>query len=72
MPWYKTRLYYKTLYNKTKKWLQGEIENYQDVVEGKEQMSDGTDDIFVGRSECAESLLNQMETWEVKWVLNGA
>ena len=29
-------------------------------------MSDGTDDIFVGRSECAESLLSQMKTWEVK------
>ena len=27
MPRHKTRLYYKTLYNKTKEWLQGEIDN---------------------------------------------
>ena len=64
MPRYKTRLYYKTLYNKTKEWLQGEIDN----TELTEELCESNDDFLVyGRKECAESLINKMEQdWEVK------
>ena len=49
---------------KVKNWLEEEIKNNEPVVEGEEELSDGTDDIFVGRSECAYSLLQQIEKWE--------
>ena len=53
---------------KIKQWLEDEIEYNLEVVEaqsnGEEFTSDGTDDIIVGRSECAESLLNQINKWE--------
>ena len=48
MPRYKTRLYYKTLYNKTKEWLQGEIDN----TELTEELCESNDDFLVyGRKE---------------------
>ena len=54
---------------KVKQWLKDEIEYNLEVVEaqsnGKEFTSDGTDDIIAGRSECAESLLDQINKWEV-------
>lgn len=40
-----------------KSWLVNEVNEILDVV-------DGTDDIILGRHECAESLLNQIEKWE--------
>ena len=44
---------------KVKQWLRDEIEYNLEVVEAnnnnEEFTSDGTDDIIVGRSECAES-----------------
>ena len=53
---------------KIKQWLEDEIEYNREVVEaqdnGEEFTSDGTDDIILGRSECAESLLNQINKWE--------
>lgn len=53
---------------KIKQWLEDEIEYNLEVVEaqdnGEEFTSDGTDDIILGRSECAESLLNQINKWE--------
>ena len=42
------------------KWLEEEIEWNRPVVEGEEILSDGTEDIHVGRMECAESLLHQI------------
>ena len=57
---------YKTLYLKAKDWLKYEIENNEPVVSSEEELSDGIEDIFVGRTECAESLLNQMKKWEKK------
>mgnify|MGYP003648417246 FL=1 len=44
-----------------KQWLQDEIDHNEPVVNGKVEMSDGTYNIHVGRMECAESLLKQIE-----------
>ena len=49
---------------KIKNWLEEEIKNNEPIVEGTEELSDGTEDIFVGRSECAYSLLDQIKKWE--------
>jgi len=53
---------------KVKQWLKDEIKYNLEVVEAnnnnEEFTSDGTDDIIVGRSECAESLLDQINKWE--------
>jgi predicted transcriptional regulator len=50
------------LLDKIKKWLNDEVEENLEVVEAwdnnEEFTSDGTDEIIVGRSECAEGLLN--------------
>ena len=55
-----------TILIKIKNWLEEEIKNNEPVVEGEEELSDGTEDIFVGRSECANSLLDQIKKWEQK------
>ena len=47
-----------------KQWLVNEIQHNAPVVDGTEEMSDGTYDIHVGRMECAESLLKQIEECE--------
>ena len=44
-----------------REWLQSEIDYNQPVVDGEEVMSDGTGDIILGRSECAESLLKWID-----------
>jgi hypothetical protein len=44
-----------------KQWLVNEIQHNDPVVNGTEEMSDGSYDIHVGRMECAESLLKQIE-----------
>ena len=44
-----------------KQWLVNEIQHNAPVVDGTEEMSDGSYDIHVGRMECAESLLKQIE-----------
>ena len=50
------------LLDKIKKWLNDEVEENLEVVEAwdnnEEFTSDGTDEIIVGRLECAEGLLN--------------
>ncbi len=55
-----------TILIKIKNWLEEEIKNNEPVVEGEEELSDGTEDIFVGRNECANSLLDQIKKWEQK------
>ena len=50
-------------------WLEGEIEDGQEIVDAKDNheeaiTSDGTDDIIYGRHECATSLLNQITKFE--------
>ena len=45
-------------------WLEEEIENNEPIVEEEEELSDGTEDIYAGRSECAECLLEQIKKWE--------
>ena len=45
-------------------WLEGEIKHNEPVINGKEVLTDGTDDIHVGRSDCAKALLKQIEKWE--------
>jgi len=50
--------------NKIKKWLIDEIVFHQPIVDGDEMLTDGTNDICIGRHECASSLLEQIEKWE--------
>ena len=45
-------------------WLQEEIEHNEPVVSGEEEMADGTEDIYVGRTELAETLLEKLYEWE--------
>ncbi len=44
--------------------MQEEIEHNEPVVSGIEEMADGTDDIFIGRTELAETLLKKLDEWE--------
>ena len=45
-------------------WLKDEIEHNEPVVSGEEEMADGTEDIYVGRTELAETLLEKLDEWE--------
>tara|TARA_R100000773_G_scaffold33332_1_gene28431 strand:- start:370 stop:552 length:183 start_codon:yes stop_codon:yes gene_type:complete len=49
---------------KVKTWLEEEIEYNEPVLNGDEELSDGTLGIHEGRSECAISLLEQIKKWE--------
>jgi len=54
---------------KIKTWLRQEIKEHQEIVDAKENnekeiCSDGTNDIFIGRHELADGLLNQIKKWE--------
>ena len=53
-----------SVYNKIVDWLEGEIEHNEPVINGDEVLTDGTHDIHVGRTECAESLLSMIKKWE--------
>ena len=50
--------------NKIVDWLEGEIEHNEPVINGDEVLTDGTDDIHIGRSDCAKALLNQITKFE--------
>ena len=52
--------------HKIKEWLDDEISHNELVLNGEEELTDGTDDIHEGRNECAESLLEQIKKWENK------
>ena len=45
-------------------WLQEEIEHNEPVVNGEEEMADGTEGIYIGRTELAETLLKKLDEWE--------
>ena len=45
-------------------WMNEEIEHTEPVVSGEEEMSDGTEQIYVGRTELAETLLEKLDEWE--------
>ena len=50
-------------------WLEQEVKDDQEVINEYEEKlrpkcTDGSDDIVVGRVECAESLLEQIKKWE--------
>ena len=45
-------------------WLQEEIEHNEPVVSGEEEMADGSEDIYIGRTELAETLLKKLDEWE--------
>ena len=47
--------------NQVIQWLEAEIENNQPILDGIEELSDGTELIFEGRSELAQGLLNQIK-----------
>ena len=54
---------------KIKEWLKEQAEDTQEFVDAYENgedwvTSDGTDDIYIGWNECAESLLEQIKKWE--------
>ena len=40
------------------------IEDEKLIVSGEEEMADGTEDIYVGRTELAETLLKKLDEWE--------
>jgi hypothetical protein len=62
------------LMDKVVEWLENEVYDGAEVVAEYEnedhpdgqrpKCTDGTDDIIYGRSECAESLLNQIKKWQ--------
>ncbi len=61
----RTQIFYlNSILDKIEDWLESEIENNEPVVEGEEELSDGTEDIYAGRNECAKSLLEQIKKWE--------
>ena len=45
-------------------WLNEEIEHNEPVVSGEEEMADGSEGIYVGRTELAETLLAKLNEWE--------
>ena len=49
---------------KIRDWLQEEIEHNEPVVSGEEEMADGSEDIYIGRTELAETLLEKLDEWE--------
>ena len=58
-----------TLILNIRHWLELEIKEHQDCADAHDNgeepiMSDNTDEICVGRHECAESLLNMIGQWE--------
>tara|TARA_X000001036_G_C20532419_1_gene746799 strand:+ start:643 stop:831 length:189 start_codon:yes stop_codon:yes gene_type:complete len=54
-----------TLITKIKSWLEDEVEQGQPVVDGEDDYSGwDTEDIVIGRHECAEGLLYQIAKWE--------
>lgn len=42
-------------------WLETELKNYERIENGSEKLSDGSEDIFFGRAELAECILNQID-----------
>ena len=46
------------------RWLNEIIEDEKPIVSGEEEMSDGTEQIYVGRTELAETLLKKLDEWE--------
>jgi hypothetical protein len=55
------------IHKKIINWLEEEIEHNEPVLNGNEELSDGTEDIYKGRSECAKALLNQIKKWEKQY-----
>jgi len=55
---------YKPMVNKVKQMLEGEISSSQSIIDGEVEVTDGTDDIIIGRYEYAEQLLKQIKKWE--------
>ena len=49
---------------KIRDWLKDEIEHNEPVVSGEEEMADGTEDIYIGRTELAKTLLKKLDEWE--------
>ena len=49
---------------KIKEQLQAVIDDAKPILNGEEEVTDGTEGIFMGRSELAESLLSDIEKWE--------
>ena len=45
-------------------WLNEIIEDEKPIVSGEEEMADGSEDIYVGRTELAETLLEKLDEWE--------
>ena len=44
--------------------LNEDIEHNEPVVSGEEEMADGSEDIYIGRTELAETLLKKLDEWE--------
>ena len=53
---------------RVEQWLKDEVSDCQEFVDAQENgedwvTSDGTDDIYIGRHECAVGLSNLISTW---------
>jgi len=57
-----------TVMDKVKEWLKNEVKEHQEIVDAYENGEDvliiGDEEIYVGRHEVAESLLNLIDKWE--------
>jgi len=47
-----------------KDFLNDIIEDEKPVVSGEEEMADGSEDIYIGRTQLAETLLKKLDEWE--------
>lgn len=61
---------YHNILDKTINWLDSEITESQEVIDEytkdeRAKCTDGTDDMIEGRYECASSLLEQIQKWEL-------
>ena len=45
-------------------WLNEEIEHNEPVVSGEEEMADGSEQIYVGRTELEDTLLEILDEWD--------
>ena len=47
-----------------KNWLNEIIEDEKPIVSGEEEKADGSEGIYVGRTELAETLLQKLDEWD--------
>ena len=56
--------YFNKSNQRIKDFLNEIIEDEKPIVSGEVEMADGTEDIYVGRTELAETLLQKLDEWD--------